>query len=207
MNIKAVLAALAGLCLCLDASAFQGSEPPEEERERPQREFRVKRSPEETNAGPCPSMGVLYDASRQIEFSGGDERYAAIAWTAEMRGVRGLCRYREEEPIVMTMEIDMGFGRGPAAQGDDHVYRYWVAVTRKDRSPLAKQYFELPVEFPGGEDRVAVTQTLERILIPRAGPTVSGANFEILVGFDVTPEQLAFNRAGKRFRVDAGQND
>jgi hypothetical protein len=38
------------------------------------------------------------------------------------------------------------------------------------------------------------------IVIPRATATVSGANFEILVGFDVTPEMAAFNREGKRFR-------
>ena len=34
--------------------------------------------------------------------------------------------------------------------------------------------------------------------------TTSGANFEILVGFDVTPQMAAFNRLGKRFRPNAG---
>ena len=33
---------------------------------------------------------------------------------------------------------------------------------------------------------------------------VSGSNFEVLVGFDVTPEMAAFNQAGKRFRANAG---
>ena len=33
---------------------------------------------------------------------------------------------------------------------------------------------------------------------------MSGSNFEILVGFDVTPEMADFNRLGKRFRVNAG---
>jgi hypothetical protein len=32
---------------------------------------------------------------------------------------------------------------------------------------------------------------------------VSGSNFEILVGFEVTPEMAEFNRLGKRFRVNA----
>ena len=35
--------------------------------------------------------------------------------------------------------------------------------------------------------------------------TVSGNNFEVLVGFDVTPDQAQFNRDGKRFRINAGQ--
>ena len=34
--------------------------------------------------------------------------------------------------------------------------------------------------------------------------TDSGENFEILVGFELTPEQLQFNRDGRRFRIDAG---
>ncbi len=59
--------------------------------------------------------------------------------------------------------------------------------------------------FPQGVDRVYVNQTLQTITIPRADEKVSGGNFEVLIGFDVTPEMAAFNRDGKRFRVNAGQ--
>ena len=44
----------------------------------------------------------------------------------------------------------------------------------------------------------------KNIVIPRGAQTTSGANFEILVGFDVTPQMAQFNRVGKRFRVNAG---
>lgn len=175
----------------------------EEPAKKPKRSGRI--DPNAVNAGPCPSMGVLYDASRVIEFEGADERFASIAWTGEMRGVRGLCRYVGEDPIVMNLKLNLAFGRGPMAQGNKHTYRYWVAVTRKDRIPLSKQYFEAPVSFSGGEDRAVLDVELERIVIPRANENVAGGNFEILVGFDLTPAQLAFNRAGKRFRVNAGQ--
>lgn len=99
----------------------------------------------------------------------------------------------------------MGFGRGPAAQEQRHTYRYWVAVTRRDRLPLAKQYFDVPVTFEKGAERTQVRQVVDGIVIPRANDKVSGGNFEILVGFDLDEQQLAFNRAGKRFRVDVGQ--
>lgn len=160
----------------------------------------------EPNAGPCPTMGVLYDSSRLVEFAGPDERFANVAFTGELRGVRGLCRYTGANPIEMSIEIDMAFGRGPAATSQSRVYRYWVAVTRANLAPVEKQYFDVPVDFPRGEDRMAGSEVIERIVIPRANDTISGANFEILVGFDLTPQQLAFNRSGKRFRVDAGQN-
>ncbi len=156
------------------------------------------------NAGPCPIMGVLYDAARVVEFKQPEERFASVGYTAEMRGVRGLCRYVGGEPIELALQIDMAFGRGPMAEGQVHTYRYWVAVTRLDVAPLAKQYFDIEVRFPPGADRVSGSEVFEKIIIPRANETISGANFEVLVGFDLTPEQLAFNREGKRFRVDAG---
>jgi len=159
------------------------------------------------NAGPCPLLGVLYDSSRLVEFKGEGERYANVAYTGEMRGVRGLCRYTGSNPIEMTLDIDMAFGKGPAADRDSRVYRYWVAVTRANMAPIEKHYFDITVNFPGSADRMAGSDTIQKIVIPRANDTISGANFEILVGFELTPEQLAFNRSGKRFRVDVGQEN
>jgi hypothetical protein len=156
------------------------------------------------NAGPCPLMGVLYDASRKVEFTGDGERFANVAYTGEFRGVRGLCRYVGTDPIEMQLDIDLAFGKGPAANGSRKTYRYWVAVTRANLAPIEKKYFDVTVEFPRGQDVVTRSETIDRIIIPRANNGVSGANFEILVGFDLTESQLEFNRAGKRFRVDAG---
>ncbi len=92
----------------------------------------------------------------------------------------------------------------PQATGSRHIYRYWVAVTHRNQGVIAKEYFDLPVTFAPGKDRVYATDTIEQITIPRADDKVSGSNFEVLLGFDVTPEMAAFNRDGKRFRLNAG---
>ena len=39
---------------------------------------------------------------------------------------------------------------------------------------------------------------------PDVKAAVARATFEVLVGFDVTPQMAAFNRDGKRFRLNAG---
>ena len=148
----------------------------------------------EPNSGPCPLLGVLYDSSRMVEFNNPEERFANVAYTAEMRGVRGLCRYTGSNPIEMSVQIDMAFGKGPAASGASRTYRYWVAVTRSNLAPVEKQYFDVRVDFPRGQDRMAGSEVIQKIVIPRANDTISGANFEILVGFELTPAQLAFNR-------------
>ena len=156
------------------------------------------------NAGPCPFVKTLYDAARYVEFKEGREASADVGFTGEIQGVSAGCAYKSDDPINVSMNILFEFGRGPQAQGSAKTYRYWVAVTDRNREVLAKQEFDLPVTFAAGQDRVYKTEVIKQIVIPRATATVSGANFEVLVGFDVTPEMAAFNRDGKRFRPNVG---
>jgi hypothetical protein len=79
-------------------------------------------------------------------------------------------------------------------------------VTRRGRAPIEKAYFDVDVRWSRDEAVVTRTERIEEIVIPRANSEISGENFEILVGFELTPEQLQFNRDGRRFRIDAGGN-
>lgn len=160
--------------------------------------------PELKNAGPCPFAKALYDASRYIDLKGGQETAEAVGFTGEIENVQATCAYKGSEPIHVKLAVNFDFGRGPQAQGAHKTYRYWIAVTVRNLAVLDKQYFNVPADFSPGQDRVAYVDHIDDIVIPRAKPSVSGANFEILVGFDVTPQMAEFNRLGKRFRVNAG---
>ena len=161
----------------------------------------------EANPGPCPRAFALYDASRIVEFRGGQERFANVGFTGEFQKVRSLCRYYGATPIEGDLEMDISFGRGPAAEGQSTAtYEYFVAVTRKNIGVINKQTFPIQVTFPAGADRVTLTERIDKIVIPRAKEGTSGENFEIIVGFELTKAQRAFNAEGKRFRVSAGQN-
>ena len=163
--------------------------------------------PDVKNAGPCPYVKVLYDASRYVELKDDREAASAVGFTGEIQNLNSDCRYRNGkviEPISVKMNLNFAFGRGPQAKGDTHDYRYWVAVTGPQDIILAKTYFDMPVRFLPGQDRMRTSQLIDTISIPRANKVVSGANFEVLVGFDVTPKMADFNRDGKRFRVNSG---
>lgn len=156
------------------------------------------------NAGACPPVGSVYDASRVVQFNDGSEDvYSNIRYTGEITNVRSFCRYTGDNPLTAQLEIDFAFGKGPAADSDRHDYGYWVAVTRRNGKVLAKEYYTVSADFAGGKLDGA-TQKIDRITIPRADETIAGTNFEILVGFDLSEKELDFNRAGKRFRLDAG---
>lgn len=161
------------------------------------------------NPGACPSALSLYDAHRSVEFASpasydGGALYSDVTYTGEVLAVRSLCRYYEDRPILANLEIDLGFGRGPAATGNTHTYRYFVAVTRRDTVVIHRETFPITVRFRDGEDRVYLQETIDQITIPRANEDIAGDNFEIIVGFELTPEQVAWNRTGQRFRADAG---
>lgn len=155
------------------------------------------------NVGPCPAVRVLYDSSRFVELDG-PEVFANVGFTGEIQNVVSSCRYIGADPIEIGLYVDMAIGRGPKAQGSQRDVGYWVVVTRKDLAPITKQSFVGRVVFPEGSDRVRLVTPEVSVLIPRANAEISGANFEVLVGFELTPAQLEFNRDGKRFRVDAG---
>ena len=155
------------------------------------------------NAGPCPYVKVLYDAARYVEFKDGKEASGAVGYTGEIQKLSSGCIYKGTDPIHIETEILFAFGRGPQATGSSKTYHYWVAVTDRNQAILAKEYFDIKADFPAGQDRVLITDRLNNITIPRATNVVSGGNFEVLVGFDVTPEMAEFNRLGKRFHANA----
>ncbi len=154
-------------------------------------------------AGPCPFVRVLYDAGRYVELKANKESVQAVGYTGEIEGIRASCSYKGSEPIKMQIAVGFALGRGAQAAGQSKDYRYWVAVTLRNRTVLAKEYFNLHADFKPGEDRMLVVDDVNGVEIPRATATVNGSNFEVLVGFDVTPAMAAFNRDGKRFRMNA----
>ncbi len=184
----------------------QGDDQSDADKKKKKEEWDLKQAPlpQQKNAGPCPYVKVLYDAGRYEEFKDGQEASQAVAYTGEIQTLSATCDYKGVEPIHNKIAITFALGRGPQGRETHKTYRYWIAVTHRNRSVLAKEYFNLPVDFAAGRDRVGVVDTVNDIIIPRADKQVAGDNFEILVGFDVTQAMADFNRDGKRFRINAG---
>ena len=211
----AVAAAVAAAPVIANAQMGGAGRGQEDEQRQQQDAAKKKKSKEEwsdsqaplpamRNAGPCPFVKSLYDASRYVEFKDDREASANVGYTGEIQGISAGCQYKEDQPIQVSMEILFELGKGPMATSNSKTFNYWVAVTDRNREVIAKQTFTLPVTFAAGQDRTYVTDKVQTITIPRGAQNTSGANFEVLVGFDVTPQMAAFNREGKRFRVNAG---
>lgn len=190
----------------IQAVAQSKDDQSDEDKKKKKEEWDLRQAPLPSlkNSGPCPYVKVLYDAGRYEEFKGGQEASGSVAYAGEIQSLNAECEYKGLAPIHNKISIRFALGRGPQGLETRKTFNYWIAVTHRNRSVLAKEYFTLPVTFSAGQDRVALVDTINDIVIPRADKTVSGENFEILVGFDVTPEMADFNRQGKRFRINAG---
>lgn len=203
----AALSVTAALVPSTAAAQYGGQQRPgqQQQQDAPQaRPMRIAPLSRRANAGPCPYVKVLYDAARYVEMADFSRpSLAGVGFTGEIEGVTADCVYREADPIRLDFNVLFNLGKGAQAAGDARTYRYWVAVTERNSAVLAKEYFDLPVNFEG-QSTVSVQQA-QSIVIPRADATTAGSNFEVLIGFDVTPEMAEFNRSGSRFRVNAGQ--
>ncbi len=157
------------------------------------------REAREANPAPCPNAIVLADAARLIEFDG-EEALENVAYTGEITSIETACRYYGEEPINADVEIEMAFGKGPKGADGEKFFKYFVAVTRTNLEVIAKKEFIAPVEFDEKKIVVVKEEEIDEILIPRAGEEISGINFEIVVGFSLTPEQAIYNRSGKSLK-------
>ena len=151
------------------------------------------------NPAPCPPVIVLKDAARVVEFAG-DQQLENVAWSGEFVKAELECRYYADRPIEASLRVRMALGKGPKAEADMHEFGYFVAVTRKDSEVIEKAEYRLPVKFEGSADIKVVTDKIDEIVIPRANKDISGSNFEIVVGFAVTPQQAIFNRSGKSLK-------
>ncbi len=156
------------------------------------------------NAGPCPPAGSIYNASRIVVFDGETETFNNIEYTGEIVDVRLFCRYVSDNPVEAEIELDFAFGKGPKGTEVQRDYVYWVAVTRRNGKVLNKERFSVRADFRDGPV-TGSSDLVQRIIIPRADESVSASNFEIVVGFELTEDQLQYNKQGRRFRLDAGQ--
>ncbi len=186
MRIFALSAAFLGLAACQSGSSIGDA-------------FDTRQ-----NAGTCPPAGAMYQTARLVQFEGDEQLFPNVQYTGEIVDVRLYCRYAGTDPVRAEVEIDFAFGKGPAATSNRKDYGYWVAVTRRSGKVLNKEYFTVQADFSDGPV-TGETEVIQRIIIPRNDESVSAANFEVLIGFNLTEDQLTYNQEGRRFRLGAGQ--
>jgi hypothetical protein len=148
---------------------------------------------------PCPPVSVLKDAATVTRFvSGGGQDLVDVVNAGEITGYDLTCEYDIDSKtkageVAVTLGIHLTATRGPADRERQASYRYFVAITDPDRNVLDKQVFEVAVSFTGNASAVPIRDDPVPMTIPLPeGKT--GQDFEIFTGFQLTHEEVTYNR-------------
>lgn len=146
---------------------------------------------------PCPRVSVLDDAGRAVQYRDGAGRdLTDVTYQARIDDVQSSCSYDKQELTVNATVIILA-QRGPASRGAEANFPFFVAVTDRDQNILAKEVFDSVVEFPEGRRRAGVFEEVEQQIALRDEET--GDDYEIIVGFQLSRDQLDRNRARRTF--------
>ena len=142
---------------------------------------------------PCPPVSILGDASAITLFAGEAQDLTDVAYRASIDQVGRACVFaRGGESVTSTTTVRLVATRGPAAQVDEGSFVFFVSVVDQEQNILARERFESTFTFQANQRQAAAIEEIEQIIPIRAG--LRGIDYEILVGFELTPEQLEFNR-------------
>ncbi len=144
---------------------------------------------------PCPRISILRDAERVTLFRAGAGRDVSdIEFEAEIGEIRAACEIKGKQVAVRT-QVAIFAARGAASAGKPLALAFFVAITDPGGRIIAKEVFESPFEFKANQQRAGVTEEIDQA-IPLAGQ-VQAEDYDILVGFQLSAEQLEYNRRSR----------
>lgn len=150
---------------------------------------------------PCPRVSILADAAEITTFATGrGEDLTDVAFRGSIEQVGTACEYnRPQDTVTSTTGVRLVATRGPAAQSDQATLVFFVAIVDRDQTILARERFDSSLSFRANQRQAGVVEEIEQVIPIR--PDLRGLDYEILVGFELSPEQLEYNRREKQRRT------
>ncbi len=140
---------------------------------------------------PCPVVAKVEDAAKLTRFTGAGRDLTDVLFEAELTDISAACS-TGSDTITVASRIRFVVSRGPADTTRRADFRYFVAVSTRDKQIVGREVFETGVDFPGNHTRASQIEELEQEIPIRQGE--EGVRYVIFFGFELTEDELAFNR-------------
>ncbi len=148
-------------------------------------------SPEKVNRV-CPQVAAVRELSSIADF-GREEitNVNTLVAAGRIGAIEGKCKY-DGDTILVDADVQMLAQRGKKLGSERVEFSYFAAVLGAGDTPVSKQNLTVQFRFDGN----GLAETVEklRIAIP-AGENADGNQWRVLLGFQLSPEQLAYNRS------------
>jgi hypothetical protein len=140
----------------------------------------------------CPHAGILADAADITRFRPGGHDLTDMVLDGRITGVGGDCTREDGRTLKVTVHASVQLTRGPAAKGPVEDVPFFVAVSENGQL-LDKQVYRIAPAFPRNSDTLSITTDDVSLTLP-VSPDKPGSAYDLVVGFQLTPDELATNR-------------
>jgi hypothetical protein len=141
----------------------------------------------------CPRVAVGDDVGYVARYDGKGSSKQNLLYAVKMDVPNGIC-FLNEDSIDVEMSVPIRVQRGPAMEEREVNFEYWVAVARSDKTILARESYQAGAELKLDEVGQIIDEFDQTIPIK---PGENGNNFVIIVGLELTQEELDYNRRPK----------
>lgn len=146
----------------------------------------------------CPQVELVADLSAFVDFVDINNPYKSnLISKVDMKRAESSCELASNNAVVDLKLVFSGKlgpkGRKKASDKPFFTYPFFVAVTAPNGKIMAKEVFAASMSFEPGQDSYTHYENLKQI-IPIKGQA-SASRYHILVGFQLSQEQLIYNRA------------
>ena len=149
----------------------------------------------------CPNTGVLKGTHYITAFDGNGMEANNVVYRAEIQNAASECEYDLNNRLIYNDVGIRGLAeRGPALTGNQAALPIFLVVTDPTGSVLIKRRYDVVVTFEDGQVREDFVQTVENLRLPIT-PDITGASYEILYGFQLSPAQVEFNETHDPVRL------
>jgi len=140
----------------------------------------------------CPKVEVIDDLSKFVQFGDGPGRdLSDILYAARIEDVKSACGF-DKSGVKVEMTVSIVGDRAQAGsklKGSD--VTYFVAITDVTHAIIAKKLFTSRLDFQDNKPARIDDVLDQRIPLPILS---SAKDHTIIVGFQLTPEQINFNQ-------------
>lgn len=149
-------------------------------------------------AGGCPSGAALSEASTVTKFRpGAGKDLTDVVMSAELAKPQVSCDYdKDGAKVSLTFSFPVTVKRGAAATNEPQTLSYFAAVVDQDNAVLAKQNFTRDISMDQNTVSFSENPDGMTFTIPKGKKPVG---YEVLVGFQLTRDELAYNRERHRY--------
>ena len=140
----------------------------------------------------CPQVSKVGEAALLTRFRPPGHDITDVVFDAFIGDINGKCE-ASDQGVTVKMTVDFVASRGPAEKDHKATFAYFVAITDAKSNVIAREQFDTFIDFPGNKTRSGIREDLEEKIPLTAGQR--GDDFRVYVGFALTHDELAYNRA------------